>query len=98
MANTRIQLRRGKAAFWTDANPILFPGEPGLETDTRKLKFGDGRTPWRELEYALPGTYELPPEEPTDPTSLAEHINDLTPHPVYDDGASLSLIYQNATV
>jgi hypothetical protein len=27
-------------------------GEPGLETDTRKLKFGDGITPWNSLEYS----------------------------------------------
>jgi Major tropism determinant N-terminal domain len=51
MGNSLIQLRRGKAAFWTDANPILHLGEPGYETDTRKLKVGDGVTHWRELPY-----------------------------------------------
>ena len=55
MGNSRIQLRRGKAAFWTDANPVLHPGEPGFETDTEKLKIGDGVTHWRELEYFVEG-------------------------------------------
>jgi len=56
VGNSRIQFRRGKAAFWTDENPVLRPGEPGFETDTEKLKIGDGRTHWRELEYFVEGT------------------------------------------
>lgn len=55
MGNSRIQVRRGKAAFWTDENPVLFLGEPGYESDTRKLKFGDGATHWRELPYFAGG-------------------------------------------
>ena len=49
---TTIKLRRGTAAEWTTANPILAAGEMGIETDTRKFKFGDGTTPWNTLAYA----------------------------------------------
>lgn len=49
---TTIKLRRGTAAEWTAANPILAAGEMGIETDTRKFKFGDGTTPWNTLAYA----------------------------------------------
>ena len=49
---TRIKLRRDTAANWISANPILSAGEPGLETDTRKIKYGDGSTSWRDLAYA----------------------------------------------
>ena len=49
---TRIKLRRDTAASWISANPILSAGEPGLETDTRKIKYGDGATAWRDLAYA----------------------------------------------
>lgn len=49
---TTIKLRRGTAAEWTTANPILAAGEMGIETDTRKFKFGDGTTPWNILAYA----------------------------------------------
>lgn len=49
---TRIKLRRDTAAAWTTANPILAGGEPGLETDTGKIKYGDGVTTWRNLDYA----------------------------------------------
>ncbi len=46
-----IQTRRDTAANWTSANPILAKGEQGYETDTRKLKFGDGATVWSSLPY-----------------------------------------------
>lgn len=48
---TRIKLRRDTAANWTSSNPILAEGEPGLETDTRKLKYGNGTSTWTVLTY-----------------------------------------------
>ena len=30
------------AAQWSAANPVLLAGEIGIESDTRKFKFGDG--------------------------------------------------------
>jgi hypothetical protein len=48
---TRIKLRRDTAANWTTTNPILAAGEPGLETDTGKVKYGNGTTPWTQLSY-----------------------------------------------
>lgn len=47
-----IQHIRGTAEMWAEVNPILYEGELGLETDTRKFKFGDGIHTWSELEYA----------------------------------------------
>jgi hypothetical protein len=58
MATVRLQLRRGLAQDWFDANPTLAPGEIGIETDTNTFKFGDGDTPWRDLDYALSGTVD----------------------------------------
>ena len=52
---TRIKLRRDTAANWTANNPILAAGEPGLETDTGKTKYGDGTTAWTGLGYATGG-------------------------------------------
>ena len=48
---TRIQLRRGIASSWTSSNPILASGEVGVETDTNKVKIGDGSSNWNELDY-----------------------------------------------
>jgi hypothetical protein len=48
----QIQIRNGTAAQWTSANPTLAAGEVGIETDTRKQKFGDGTTAWNSLAYA----------------------------------------------
>lgn len=46
-----FQLRRGTAAEWTSANPVLASGEQGYETDTRKIKIGDGTSAWNALPY-----------------------------------------------
>lgn len=51
-----IRIRRDTSANWHQKNPILKLGEPGLETDTRKLKFGDGATTWTNLPYAVTDT------------------------------------------
>ena len=48
---TIIKLRRDTAANWTSENPILAAGEPGLETDTLRLKYGDGANTWANLSY-----------------------------------------------
>jgi hypothetical protein len=50
--SVRIQLRRDTAANWASVNPVLTQGEPGYETDTRKVKYGDGSSAWNSLEYA----------------------------------------------
>jgi hypothetical protein len=48
---TRMQQRRGTAAQWTAANPILAAGEIGFVTDTNKFKMGNGTLTWSQLEY-----------------------------------------------
>ena len=55
---TKIQFRRGTAAQWTDADPVLAVGEAGFETDTQILKIGNGVDIWSELipistDYAI---------------------------------------------
>jgi hypothetical protein len=46
-----LQLKRDSAADWTSNNPTLAAGQPGYETDTGKIKFGDGATAWNSLAY-----------------------------------------------
>lgn len=56
---TVIMPRRGTAAQWTTANPVLASGEAGYETDTKLSKRGDGATAWTSLPYdvfASPGS------------------------------------------
>lgn len=48
---TRIQSRRDTAANWTSTNPVLSAGEFGYETDTTKLKVGNGSSAWTALGY-----------------------------------------------
>jgi hypothetical protein len=48
---TRMQQRRGTAAQWTAANPVLAAGEIGFETDNNRFKIGNGATAWTALDY-----------------------------------------------
>jgi hypothetical protein len=48
-----IQIRRDTAANWTSANTVLAQGELGAETDTSKIKIGDGSTAWSSLAYLI---------------------------------------------
>ncbi len=55
----RIQVRRDTAANWASANPILASGEFGYETDTGKLKVGNGTTTWSQLDYVTADVVHL---------------------------------------
>jgi hypothetical protein len=48
-----IQIRRDTAANWASANPTLAQGELGTESDTTKIKIGDGTTAWNSLGYLI---------------------------------------------
>lgn len=48
----KIQMRRDTAENWTTNNPTLLSGEWALETDTRRMKIGDGTTPYNTLPYS----------------------------------------------
>lgn len=52
---TQIKLRRDTAANFTSKNPVLGVGEPAYETDTKKLKIGDGTTAYNSLDYFTSG-------------------------------------------
>lgn len=50
---TRIQLRHDVKANWdSNSTVVLKAGEVGIETDTSKMKVGDGVKTWDELKYA----------------------------------------------
>lgn len=53
---TQIQVRRGTASQWTSANTTLASGEWGFESDTGKVKIGDGSTAWNSLGYTGAGS------------------------------------------
>lgn len=106
---TGFQLRRGTGIDWATKNPRLREGEMGYEVGTGRYKIGDGVRSWIDLPYftneevikayvdaevaaIAGGITGLTVED------LNAHVNDTTPHPEYDDGPSLMLLYQNAKV
>lgn len=48
---TTITFKKATAAEWTSSNPVLASGEPGIETDTTKIKIGNGSQAWDLLTY-----------------------------------------------
>jgi len=48
----KVQFRRGTAAEWSAANPVLAQGEAGYEYDTGKFKIGTGVLAWNSLSYS----------------------------------------------
>jgi len=49
--NARIQIWSDTAANFTSDNPTLAEGQFAKESDTGKLKLGDGTTAWTSLDY-----------------------------------------------
>lgn len=52
----RVQLRHDSSTNWTTANTKLLSGEIGVETDTGRMKLGNGLTNWNLLPYFPPDT------------------------------------------
>ena len=52
---TTIKFRRDTSANWTSVNPIPAQGEPCYETDTGKLKIGNGSDNYMTLPYVSDG-------------------------------------------
>jgi hypothetical protein len=54
-----LQHKRGTAAIIAANNPVLAAGEYGIETDTGRVKIGDGSTAWSSLGYAFSSAASL---------------------------------------
>jgi len=48
--STKILFRRDTSINWTTINPVLLPGEIGVETDTYKFKIGNGSR-WNQQSF-----------------------------------------------
>ena len=58
-------LRNDTSANWSTANPVLQLGELGIDTTEKKIKIGDGTTPWNELDFSSSKGAELGTAAPT---------------------------------
>lgn len=107
---TTFLLRRDVAVDWEFKNPRLRQGEMGLELGTNRFKMGDGVRNWIDLPYFEDGEaikayidqeIALLAGQVSGVTQLelTTHIEEgVAPHPNYDDGRNLILLYENAKV
>lgn len=79
--SVKIQIRKDTAANWTSYNPILASGEQGYETDTNKMKIGNGTSDWNTLPYLV--------ADVTVPTSVFD-LDDVVLFQVEADGQILA--------
>ena len=70
----RFLLRSGASTLWASVNPVLLAGEPGYETDTQKLRIGDGTTTFTSLPFFL-NTFSNPALETFAPGDFIEADN-----------------------
>lgn len=52
LKNVILQLRTGSATQWATSTRILAVGEPGVETDSGRIKIGDGTNLWSALPWS----------------------------------------------
>lgn len=96
--HANILLRTGTTEEWETKNTILREDEAGFEFGVGNFKFGDGVTRWNDLDYFLSLGESYPGDDTAAMAALNAHIASILPHPVYDDGGSFELLYQNAKV
>jgi hypothetical protein len=107
---TTFLIRRDVALDWATKNPRLREGEMGLELGTNRFKMGDGVRNWLDLPYFEDGDAIKAYIDAeiaglagnvtgVSLTEFTNHVDEeVAPHPNYDDGRSLILLYENAKV
>ena len=73
--SVKIQIRRDTATNWATVNPILSQGEIGYETNTGKLKIGDGITVWNSLSYYSTSTLTSDQQDALDNANAPDALN-----------------------
>ena len=75
---------------WTDKNPLLQRGEIGAESDTHRIKVGDGTTYWNDLPYTsdVIATWGAINGDITDQADLVQYIADATGTYTYEQAVA----------
>lgn len=87
-----VQIRRDPAATWTAADVTLAEGEMGCESDTGKMKVGDGSLSWTKMGYAAT-TIPLP----WGGASYGFSVGGQTPGTPYQSGSNIIQRYSFAS-
>ena len=94
LRDPRIQQRRDKQNTWIERDPVLLQGEFGYETDTNRLKIGNGVNSWNNLPYIDDSNIDQVIID-----NINNHINDTSnPHnvqPNQQDSINYVLLFEN---
>lgn len=91
-----IRTKLGTSTFWTAKNPVLLSGEMGVESNTGKIKIGDGSNLWSSLNYM---TQLSPLLLPTHTASTVPTASSHTGSIIYvsDETGGATLAFSNGT-
>lgn len=100
-----IQTRSDTATNWTTSNPVLLLNEHAVETDTGKVKVGDGASAWTDLDYyviplfMVPYTVTTVPSASTYSNSMI-YVTDETGGtiPAFSDGTNWRRVSDRAVI
>jgi hypothetical protein len=103
--NARFFLRSGLSTLWSSVNPVLAAGEPGWETDTKKLRIGDGTNGFTSLAtfyntttHPLLAAYAPSLFVGMDSTAYVGNLNSVTGKKVLPLGVGVSNGWSSAGV
>ena len=98
---TRFQLRGDTKANWLSVNPILAKNEPAIETDTKRVKIGDGVSTYSQLSYGrntgeYASVYNVTSLYPL-PSGFYEHSTAILAIPSGERTLGLIITYETAS-
>lgn len=93
-----VTLSSATAAAWTTSDPVLPVGYPGYESDTKKMKIGDGVSAWSALGYAVDQALTPAQKALLDNAGAADGVcvldsNGIIPLSVLPDVAKSHIVY-----
>ena len=74
----KIQMRRDTSSNWTSVNPTPHDGEVCIETNTGKIKVGNGSTAWTSLAYVVDNNFTTTLKNKLDAIEASADVTDAT--------------------
>jgi hypothetical protein len=90
----KFQVKRSNNSTWSSANPTLASGELGFETDTNKLKIGNGSNTWNTLSYIAGGIVDFGTTSNVSTTTMPADIRHIRTAGYYSEGDGGGALYK----
>ncbi len=93
----KFQVKRANTAIWSSTNPVLDAGEIGFESDTNKLKIGNGSNTWANLTYIASGINVYDSVSAVNSAVIGSNINHIRTAGYHSNGDGGAALYKRVT-